>query len=131
MDIFVKTSAGILITVIICLLVGKQQKDISILILILACAMISTVAFSFLKPIIDLIKQLSNLGNLNAGFMEVILKATGIGILSGIVTQICADAGYATLGKVLQLLATCLILYISIPLISKLIDLVSTILGEI
>ena len=48
-----------------------------------------------------------------------------------ITSLICTDAGNAALGKSVQILATCGILWLSIPLFTSLIDLLNKILGEV
>jgi hypothetical protein len=45
--------------------------------------------------------------------------------------MVCADAGNASLGKVLQILASAVILWLSLPVFTALIELIQKILGEL
>ena len=58
------------------------------------------------------------------------LKAVGIGVISEIAVLICQDSGNAALGKGLQLLATIVVLWLALPLMQGLLELVQKILGD-
>lgn len=131
MDIFLKTAAAVMIAVVISLVLSKQNKDFSILFSMVVCSMILISAQSFLRPIVDFFKKLQLLGNLDSKLFSILLKATGIGILAEISAMICVDSGNAALGKAMQILATVLILWISLPLLNELIDLIGQIVEAI
>lgn len=126
-----KTSAGILIALILCLALGWVGKEFSVLLTLAACCMIACVALSLLTPVYDFIKELVALGNLNADFLQIVLKSVVIGLLTEIISLICADSGNASLGKMLQILSTVLILWISLPLFKGLLTLAQEILSEL
>ena len=77
------------------------------------------------------VNDLKILGKIDASFLAILLKAVGIGLIAEITSLICTDAGNAALGKAVQILATCGILWLSIPLFTSLIDLLNKILGEV
>ena len=128
MDGFVKAAAAALITAVICLVLAKQGKDTAILLTILVCAMILTVAMGYLRSVTDFISTLEALVDLEGDQFRILLKITGIGLLSETASMICGDAGNAALGKALQILGTVLILCLSIPLLQQLLDLIRMIL---
>jgi len=130
-DLFIKVTAGSLITVVLCLAIGKQQKDITLLILVTACCMIGVIAMQFISPILGFINKLSGIGQLNEGFIEILLKSVGIGMIGQIVSNICTDAGNSSLGKSLQLLCTAVILWLSLPLMEQLLELMDSVLGSL
>ena len=128
---FIKAVAGILITVVLCLTLAKQGRDISLLLSVFVCCAVIAVALTYLKPVIDFIRRLQTLGQLDGDMMEILLKAVGIGLLAEITGLMCADAGNASLGKGLQILASCVILWISIPMLESLLELIDNLLGAI
>jgi stage III sporulation protein AD len=77
------------------------------------------------------VENLQSVGGMNDEYLSILLKVVGIGFLAEITSLVCADAVNATLGKVLQILASCVILWLSLPLLNGLIELVQDILGEI
>lgn len=131
MDIFIKAAAGILIAVVLILTLSKQGKDISLLLTIAVCSMVVSAAITYLQPVVDFLKRLQSIGQLDSETLTILMKAVGIGLLAEIIGLICTDAGNASLGKALQMLATAAILWMSIPLLNELIELIDKILGAI
>ena len=93
--------------------------------------MVVMIAFSYLEPVLDFLRELEAIGDLQADMLGILLKAVGIGIVAEIAGMICCDAGNASLGKTVQLLGSAVILYLSIPVFSALLELIQTILGEL
>lgn len=131
METFLKAAAGVLITVILSLALMKREKDIGMLLTIAGCCMVVVAAVTYLQPVIDFFRELQRLGQLDSGLLGILLKAVGIGLLAEITGLICADAGNAALGKALQVLASAVVLWLSIPLLQSLMELVQEILGEV
>ena len=131
MDVFIKGAAGVLVALILFLILGKQGKDISVLLTITVCCMVAAIAASYLEPVINLIEKLQELGNLDIEILSVVLKATGIGLIAEICCTVCKDAGNDALGKTLQLLSSAAILWLSVPLFTNLISLFEKILTTI
>lgn len=131
MDVFLKTISGVLIAIVLGLILARQGKDISVLLTIAVCCMVVTAAVTYLNPVVVFFDKLESIGQLDSGMLTILLKAVGIGLLSEITSLICADAGNAALGKTLQIFASAVILWISIPLLTSLLDLVEEILGEL
>lgn len=131
MDTFLKAIAGILIALVVCIVLAKQGKDISALLTIGACCIVATAAVSYLQPVVQFFTRLKTLGGLNTDMVGVMLKAVGIALLGEITGHICSDAGNAALGKTLQILASAVILWMSLPLFISLIELIEKILESI
>ncbi|MBQ5608450.1 MAG: hypothetical protein IIU86_05430 [Oscillospiraceae bacterium] len=129
MGVFLKAVAGILTALILWLSLDKHGKDFSILLTLAVCAMIITVAMSFLQPVVDFINKIQAIGNLDNDLLAVILKVVGIGLIAEISTLICKDAGNESMGKALQILASVVIVWMSIPVFEKLLSLLDNLLG--
>jgi len=128
---FWKATAAVLLTVILALAVGKREKDISLLLSMGACCLVGVVALSYLKPVIELVEELGQLGEVAGGTLEILLKAVGIALVSEIAGMLCNDAGNGSLGKILQMLGSAAVLYLSIPIFRSLLTLIQEILGGI
>lgn len=131
MEIFTKSAGGILIAILLCLVLSKQGKEFSLLLTVLVCCMVAAVAIGYLEPVVAFLKKLQIVGQLDSSLLEVVLRAVGIGVLSEITGLICADAGNAALGKSLQILACAVVLWMSIPLFTSLLELVEEILVSV
>ena len=131
MTLFLQACAGVLTAVFLILSLGKQSKDMGNLLAMAVCCMVCTIALGYLKPVMDFMKQLENMGNLNGSMIQILLKIAGIGILTEITSLVCSDAGNSSMGKTLQLLGSVVILWLSLPIFTMLMDLLQEILGEV
>lgn len=131
MELFWKCAAGIIIAVILILAVGKQEKDLSLLLSMAVCVMVCASAFSFLKPVLDFLLQLEILGDLRSDTLKIMGKITGIGLITEIVELLCQDSGNTSLGKGMHLMGMAGMLYLAIPIFEQLLNMVQMILGEI
>lgn len=131
MSTFMKAAGLILLAVILGLAIGKQWKEAALLLSVCACCMVLSAAMVYLKPVVELMEQLQNQAGLDPSMLEVLLKVVGIGLISEIAALICTDAGNASLGKAVQILASMVILWLSVPLFTELMKLVTQILGGI
>lgn len=131
MEHFIQAVAGILLALILCLTLGKQEKETAVLLTIAVCCMVGAIALRYLEPVIALLNRLRESSGLDAGMLEILLKVVGIGFLAEVAGLVCSDAGNGAMGKILQLLAAAVILWMSIPLLERLLELVTSILGEL
>lgn len=131
MDLFLKTAAIVLVAVVLGLTLAKQEKDLSLLLVMAVCCVALATALHYLKDILDFLDKLEKIGHLNSDIISVLLKSVGIGLLAEISATICSDSGNASLGRVLQMLSSLVILWLSLPLFTELIKLAEEILGSI
>ena len=131
MNSFLQGCGSVLISVILILLVGKDRKDLGMLISLGACSMVLISGLQYLKPVLDFVRQLETLGNLNHNILKIALKVTGMGLLGEIAALICADTGNQSLGKALQYLTSAVILWMILPAFTLLMELIQGILGDI
>lgn len=128
---YLQAAAGVLLTVILVLALGKEGKHTALLLVLAVCAMVGVLAMGYLEPVINFIQRLSVLGRVNGEMLGILLRVVGIGLIGEIAALICADSGNASLGKVLQILSATLILRLSLPLLEQLLNLLEGILGEV
>lgn len=131
MELFLKAVAGVLVAVILILALDHLKKEFSVLLVIAVCCMIAGIASTFFAPILDLLRELNGIGQLQEDFLGILLKAAGVALVSEMTGMICTDAGNSSLGKTIQMLGNAVILYLSIPLFRNLLTLIQEILGEI
>ena len=131
MEIIFKAAACALISVILSMVISTHNKEMSLLLTAAVCCMIAIAMLTYLRPSLDFFHKLSIIGNINQDMLNILLKSTGIAILAELVGLICTDAGNSTLGKVLQLLAAVVILWLSLPLLNQMMDLLDSIIGSV
>ena len=131
MDIFVRASAGVLLAVILGITLRYKGAEISVLLSLAVCVMVGALAMEYLEPVISMLRSLQIRAALNAEMFSLLLKIVGVGIICEIVALICTDAGNAAMGKILQVLGVSVALYLSLPMLETLLDLVEDVLGAL
>ena len=128
---FLEAAAGIMVAAVLWIVVSKQGKEFSLVLSIGACCLVLILMASYLEPVLDLIARLEQLAGLKQEWISVMLKAVGIGLVVEIGSLICTDAGNAALGKTLQIAGTMVVLWLSLPLMQGLLELLERVLGEL
>ena len=131
MVIFWKAAAAALITVILGLSLGKQEKDIGAILSMAVCCMVMVSALIYLEPVLDFLRELEAAGDLQGDFLGILLKVLGIGLVAEIASGVCNDAGNGSLGKTIHIMGSAVILYLSLPVFRSLMDVLSRILEDI
>ena len=131
MHTFLKAIAGVLIALLLWICLNKYNKEHATILTLVVCAAVITVAMTFLQPLVDFVKKLQDIGNIDVNLITVVLKVVGIGMLSEFVALICKDSGNESMGKALQTLSSILVLWLSIPVFERLLTLLDEILGSI
>lgn len=129
MELFIKTCGIVLLSVILILALGSRSKELSMVLGIAVCAMAALAALEYLRPVISFISQLEEIGGLDHSMIRILMKVAGIGLISEIAALVCADSGSSSLGKAVRLLGAAVILWLSLPMYSMLVELLQRILG--
>lgn len=129
MGLYWKAVGAVMLAVVMMLMLRRQE--LGVLLGIAVCAMAAMAALDYLQPVKELLDSLRSLGDLDGGLISVLLKAVGIGFLTEVAALVCADSGNGSLSRVLQFLGTAVILWMSIPLFSSLLELIQEILNRL
>ncbi len=129
MENFIKIAAIMIIAVILGIYTKKQSPEISVLLVIATvCSVLLFAISSYIEPVMEFISKIREMGELDHTAVTTLMKATGIGLLSEITVLLCVDAGFGSLGKMLQIISIFAILFISLPVINELISLITKVL---
>ena len=129
--LFWKTTAGILVAVVLVLTVEKQERGLALILAMVTCVMAGLAAFALLEPVVDFLYRLTEIVDIQQEIPGVLMKITGIGLVCELIQMICRDSGNTALAQGMQLLGTGMILLLSLPVLETLLDLVQQILGEL
>ena len=131
MDMWIKAIACGIVAIILGLVLPSDRKEVKLLLGIIACCAIATVALVYLQPVLELVNQVKNMGDLNDEMIGILWKAVGIGVLSEISGMICNDMGNAALGKMIHFVGASAILWLAIPLFQEFIKLIEGVLERL
>lgn len=119
-----------MVAVILGLMLTNQHKPMAILLSLAVCCMLCVSAARYFSPVMELIGRLRDLAGVSGQMLSILIKAAGIGLLSELACLICADAGENALGKAVQFLSNGVILWISLPLMEQLLEILQEVLGK-
>ena len=120
---------GIGFIALISIIILKQYKpEFAVYISILAGILILTLSLSKITGIINLLTDISNRANLNTQFLKIILKITGIAILTEFAVSICKDCNENAIANKINIGSQVLIITISLPIMTSLLETLVTIL---
>ena len=131
MNIYFKTISFALIALFLYIILLKEGRDYAVVLSVAVCCLVLICAMQYLKPVIDFVKELDTLADLDHSVCSLILQSVGVAVIAEIIGLLCTDAGYASLGKSVQVLATAAILWLSLPLFKSLIALIEEIMVAI
>ena len=122
---------GFAAALVLVLAVGKQEKDVALLLTMAVTIMASLAAFTYLEPVLDFLYRLEQLGDLQSGVLGLLLKITGVSIVTELTTMLCRDSGNGALAQGMQLLGGAVILSLSLPILETMLDLIQMMMGEL
>lgn len=127
MDIIKIIGIG-LISLILIIIIKQYRPEFTIYISLIAGILIITLSLEKLAGIINILTTLSNKTGLNSQYLGILLKITGIAILTEFAASICNDAGESAIATKIDLGGKVIIISISIPIIVALLELIIKIL---
>lgn len=128
---YFQAAGAILLAVILSALLSEQGKHMSALLGLGVSVMVLLLGATYLEPVLSFMESLEALGNLDSGLISILLKTTGICLVSEVAILVCQDSGNQSMGKALQMLTSVVLLWISLPLFRALVELLESILEEI
>lgn len=128
MESLMKCAAMAVMGAIMCLLTKKEAATFGTLVSLSVVLMLAASVLSFLKPVMTFAQSLKDLAGLGTGVMGSVVKALGIGFLTEIGKNICSDAGESAISGVLELLGSVAGIYVLLPLMESVLDLICSML---
>lgn len=126
-DVIKIIGIGLLALIIIVIL--KQYKpEFAIYVSMIAGVLILVLAIQKLTGIINLLQALANKTYINKSFLSILLKITGIAFITEFAVSICSDAGEKAIASKIEIGSKVIIIAMSIPIITSLLELVIEIL---
>ena len=117
-----------LITLVIAIILKQYRPEYAIYVSIVAGILILVFIMSKITGIINLLKSISDKTYINKKFLSILLKITGIAIITEFAVSICTDAGEKAIASKIEIGSKVIIIAMSIPIISSLLELIIEIL---
>lgn len=117
-----------LIALIIIIMLKQYRPEYAIFISVLTGVLILFLVMDRLTGIINLIESIQSKFSINTQFIALLIKITGIAFLSEFAVSICKDSGEAAIASKIELGSKIIIISMSIPIISSLLEIILKIL---
>ena len=117
-----------LISLIIIILLKQYRPEFTIYISLLTGILILILVMDKLTGIVNLLQTISNKASINNTFLTILIKITGIAFLSEFAVSICKDAGEGAIASKIELGSKIIIISMSIPIISSLLEIILKVL---
>lgn len=127
MDIF-KILAIAILTCIASLIVKQVKQEFASIVAIAGGIVILLFLINYVEGIIGVFGSLVEQTNLSPSLFATILKIIGIGYLTEFTSNICLDTGNSSLASKVGLAGKIIILFLAIPIITNLIEVIIGIL---
>lgn len=120
---------GIGLTAVILIIILKQYKpEFAIYVSIITGVIIFVMLIDKLSAVVNLLSSLTNKAGTGSNFLKILLKITGIAILTEFAVSICKDSGEIAIANKIDFGGKVIIISISIPIITALLELIINIL---
>lgn len=120
---------GVGLTALILIIILKQYKpEFAIYASLIAGAIILFMVMGKMTGVINMLTNLTNKIGVGSSFLKILLKITGIAILTEFAVSICKDSGENAIASKIDLGGKIIIISISIPIITALLELIINIL---
>lgn len=120
---------GIGLLALVMIVIMKQYKpEFTVYISILAGILILCLILPKIEGIIQLLQNLSQKASINNQFLVLLLKMTAITFLTEFAVTVCKDAGESAIASKVELGGKVIIMAMSIPIISSLLEMILKIL---
>ena len=120
---------GVGLTALIIIIILKQYKpEFTVYASIMAGAIILFMVMDKLNGVVKILESLANKTGAGSAFLGILLKITGIAILTEFAVSICKDSGETAIASKIDLGGKIIIISISIPIITALLELIINIL---
>ena len=127
MDVIKIIGVG-LIALIIIIIIKQYRPEFTIYVSIAAGVIILLLIANKLTAIINLLTSLANRTSINNEFLTLLIKITGIAILTEFASSICKDSGETVIASKVDIGGKVIIIALSIPIISSLLETILKIL---
>lgn len=117
-----------LIALIVIIIIKQYKPEFAIYISLISGIIIIFLVFGKLSGIISILTDLSKKAGINATYLSIILKITGIAILTEFGVSICKDAGETAIASKIEFGGKIIIISISVPIIAALLEVITTII---
>ena len=127
-DNVLKLSALAVTASLLILTIKKQSPELALVLSLCACAIGAGFLLEAVTPVLSLTRSLAEKAGLDPELSAPLWKCLGLGLLTELSADLCADAGDRALSKLVELGGGMFCLVVSLPLLQAVLALVEELL---
>ena len=117
-----------LISLVVIIILRQYKPEFALYASMAASVLILALVFERLYSVIGLLTSFASKTAINTAFIALLIKITGIAILTEFAVSLCKDCGESAIANKIDIGGKIMIVTVSIPVISSLLETVVTIL---
>lgn len=118
-----------IITAILSLIIKQHRPELAVALPMLGAVAIILCIAPYLKGILTMFEDMANRVGLESRYLHMVIKIIGVAYLCQFASELCKDAGEGSMASKIELAGKVMILTLSMPVIYRLLDLVSDIIN--
>lgn len=129
-DKMLKIAIIAVMAVFLALPLKNSKPEFSTMIIISGCLLILGCAVSKLGSIIEVVVSVKKYMGDEAVYLGILMKIIAITYIAEFGASICRDSGYSAIGNQVEFFGKLMILAVSMPIITTLLETISSIMGK-
>lgn len=109
-----------IIIAFICMIIRNVKPEYSLLCQLCGVILLIIYILSFTESVISSLRELISQGGIDSSFLEILIKALLLSVLTDIASSLCRDSGNNTLANTVELAGKTVIVILALPILKKL-----------
>lgn len=118
-----------LITAVLTVLIKQHRPELAFALPVLGTAAIFMCVAPYLSAVIQMFEDIANQTGIESQYLKMVIKIIGVAYICQFSAELCKDAGESSMAGKIELAGKIMILTLSMPVIYKLLGIVSTIIN--
>lgn len=114
-----------MVSIFVVSILKRTQKEIGLAVAVIVGILIFLMLIDKLVYVVEKIVEMSNRVSFASGYVKTLVKMTGIALISEYTASVCKDSGENAIAEKVEFAAKVIILFLSLPLIMSLFDLIT------
>ena len=128
MELLIKVAVFSAIGALCAMMLKNRVPEIGMMITILVSAVVAFMALGIFGEIMAFLDEVAKAAGIDTAFLSPVYKLIGIGVVTKLTADACRDAHETAVASTIELFGMAAGIYITIPLIRTLLDLVKGLL---
>ena len=129
MEDYLKIAGLCLCAAILAAALNRRDRTLSMALGLLCCVVVMITVFRKMRPAAVFLKELAELSGLGGEYLQPLVKAVGVGLVTQIACAVCEDGGHRILAKSAEIGGVCAAIVLTLPLLRASLELIRQMMG--